>query len=165
MTSVLLVILLLVAGLSLIAIEVLIIPGVGLVGVLGAAAVLGGGYIAFGVLGGGLGAGAFAGGVVVGGLAFWLMPRTGLGRAMVLTSQTVGTSAKPGLHLLVGRRGRSLTPLRPSGAVEIDGESVDVVTDGQYVEAGRVVQVVRVEGARVVVELVEPTATPPVAPR
>jgi len=45
-----------------------------------------------------------------------------------------------------------VSDLRPSGSVEIDGRPVDVVTDGTYAETGTKVRVVRVEGARVVVE-------------
>jgi len=52
---------------------------------------------------------------------------------------------------LVGRTGRALTPLRPAGSAEIDGRRWDVVTEGSFVEAGRPVRVVAVEGMRIVV--------------
>jgi len=52
---------------------------------------------------------------------------------------------------LLGREGVSLTQLRPAGVVEIDGERVDVVTDGEFVEKGRPVIVSKVEGTRIVV--------------
>jgi membrane-bound serine protease (ClpP class) len=44
-----------------------------------------------------------------------------------------------------------VTALRPAGVAELGGRRVDVVTDGVFVDAGRVVRVVAVEGARVVV--------------
>lgn len=50
-----------------------------------------------------------------------------------------------------GCRGRSLTVLRPSGSALIEGERLDVLTQGEYVEADRVVEVVLVEGMRIVV--------------
>ncbi len=53
---------------------------------------------------------------------------------------------------LIGRTGTTLTPLRPAGAVDIDGERIDVVTDGQYIGSGVTVTVVAVDGTRVVVK-------------
>jgi membrane-bound serine protease (ClpP class) len=53
---------------------------------------------------------------------------------------------------LVGKTARAATVLRPSGAVELDGERYDVVTDGDFVEAGTLVRIVAVHGNRIVVE-------------
>ena len=52
---------------------------------------------------------------------------------------------------LIGKQGQSLTPLRPSGTVVIDNERIDVVTEGSYVDAGKPVEVIKVEGSRIVV--------------
>lgn len=52
---------------------------------------------------------------------------------------------------LLHKEGVSLTTLRPSGAVIIDGERVDVVTDGTFIAANRPVIVSKIEGTRVVV--------------
>ena len=41
--------------------------------------------------------------------------------------------------------------LRPAGFALIDGERVDVVSDGEPIEAGTAVEVVRVDGNRIVV--------------
>ncbi|MFO0279309.1 MAG: NfeD family protein, partial [Planctomycetota bacterium] len=40
---------------------------------------------------------------------------------------------------------------RPTGAIDIDGQRLDVVTEGAFVEAGTPVRVLYVQGARVVV--------------
>ena len=52
---------------------------------------------------------------------------------------------------LIGKQGKSITPLRPSGTVVLDGERLDVVTEGNYVDGGKTVEVVKVEGSRIVV--------------
>ena len=52
---------------------------------------------------------------------------------------------------LEGRRGHALTPLRPSGKVDIDGSVFDVVADGEFVAVGEPVEVLRTEGIRIVV--------------
>ncbi len=56
---------------------------------------------------------------------------------------------------LVGLKGVALTTLRPSGAAEIDGRRVDVVSDGSYIAAGEQLVVDRVEGVRVIVRKVD----------
>ncbi len=48
-------------------------------------------------------------------------------------------------------RGPALTQLRPSGVALINGQRVDVVTEGGLIERGAAVKVVTVEGARIVV--------------
>lgn len=52
---------------------------------------------------------------------------------------------------LAGKEGVSLTNLRPSGTARIDGKRIDVVTRGDYIEKGETVEVLKVEGSRVVV--------------
>jgi len=55
---------------------------------------------------------------------------------------------------LVGKQGVTLTKLRPSGAARIDEERVDVVARGEVIEVGVRVEVIAVEGNRVVVRAV-----------
>jgi membrane-bound serine protease (ClpP class) len=52
---------------------------------------------------------------------------------------------------LVGKEAVALTDLRPAGTVAIDGERIDVVTEGDYVRAGTSVRIIRAEGHRHVV--------------
>jgi len=52
---------------------------------------------------------------------------------------------------MVGKKGNALTDLRPAGTAEIDGKRVDVVTDSEFIEKGSKIEVVEVEGIRVVV--------------
>ncbi len=52
---------------------------------------------------------------------------------------------------LVGRTGTAVTTLRPTGTMAIDGDRIDVVTEGEFVESGAAVRVLYVQGNRVVV--------------
>ncbi len=52
---------------------------------------------------------------------------------------------------LIGKRGVSLTVLRPAGTALIDEERVDVVTEGEYIERNRPIEVVYVDGLKIVV--------------
>jgi membrane-bound serine protease (ClpP class) len=53
---------------------------------------------------------------------------------------------------LIGQSGTVLTPLRPSGVAEIAGARFDVVTEGDFLEAGETVLVTHVEEGRILVE-------------
>jgi len=52
---------------------------------------------------------------------------------------------------LVGRSGVATSFLRPAGVVTVDGRRVDVLTEGDFLPAGSLVRVSRVEGARIFV--------------
>lgn len=151
MNTILWVVALIVLGTFLAAVEVLVIPGFGVAGLLALATLIGAAALAYLQLGPLAGALAMGAGAVLSGLLFWLLPRTRLARQMVLDEQHRGDASGGAFAQLAGRSGLTLTPLRPAGTAEIDGKPVDVVADGQYVEAGTRVHVVRVEGARVVV--------------
>ena len=51
----------------------------------------------------------------------------------------------------LGRRGLAVTLLRPSGTAEFDGIRLAVVSEGEFVSPGTPVQVVTVQGSRIVV--------------
>ena len=56
---------------------------------------------------------------------------------------------------LVGSMAVSMTPLRPSGTIMLDGERIDAVTEGGYVDANKIVKIIKVEGSRTVVREVK----------
>lgn len=53
---------------------------------------------------------------------------------------------------LVGKHGVSITPLRPAGTIDIDGEKADVVTDGEFIKIGTEVVIVKSSGRRILVK-------------
>ena len=55
------------------------------------------------------------------------------------------------LEQYVGRTGAAHTPLRPAGIADLNGVRLNVVTEGDFIERGTPVRVVRVSGNRVVV--------------
>jgi len=139
---------LVVGGLLLLLMEIFVIPGFGVVGIMGIGSLLAGTIVAWNYLGPMYGVLTIIGGVGATGLALYFFPR----KALTLEAKHDTQAARTELAALVGRIGRSVSPLRPSGNAEIADETVDVITDGQYVDANRKIRVVRVEGARVVVE-------------
>ncbi|MFH0899747.1 MAG: NfeD family protein [Pseudomonadota bacterium] len=153
-----LVVLLMVLGFFFLLVELAVIPGFGVMGVLGIAALVGATAVAWLKLGALHALAAFLAGGAAFVLLVWLFPKSRLGQASVLKEQQLGFRAgDPHLEGLVGKEGRTLTPLRPAGTAEIEGMTVDVVADGVYVESNTAVRVVTVEGGRVVVETVDRT--------
>lgn len=52
---------------------------------------------------------------------------------------------------LLHKVAKTLTPLRPSGVADLDGERIDVVSEGRYIDRDKDVEIVAVEGFRIVV--------------
>ena len=55
------------------------------------------------------------------------------------------------LNYFIGKTGAAHTALRPSGIGEFDGVKLNVVSDGEFITAGRPIRVQRVEGNKIVV--------------
>jgi membrane-bound serine protease (ClpP class) len=90
--------------------------------------------------------------IVVVGLAVgtWkFFPESRFARKFVSAS-AVGDLGVDKPELLHGT-GTAVTQLRPSGVANINGQRVDVVTEGGLIERGAAVKVVAVEGSRIVV--------------
>ncbi|GAF15355.1 hypothetical protein JCM19046_2527 [Bacillus sp. JCM 19046] len=58
---------------------------------------------------------------------------------------------------LIGQTGKALSILRPAGVALINDKRLDVVSEGSYIEQGRMVKVVYTSGSRIVVRELEQT--------
>lgn len=79
-------------------------------------------------------------------------PHVPLLNRLVQTGELEATVASPADIELLGRHGRALSDLRPSGKVEVGELIIDATTTGAYLERGARVRVARVDGNRIVVE-------------
>ena len=102
-------------------------------------------------------------GIVVSmGLGMWGLSHTRLGRFMVLEDAQdpdAGWTSPGENPELVGREGIVHSALRPVGTVYIDGERIDAVSSGTFIEKDKTVLVIEVEGHHVVVEEVKAAAS------
>ncbi len=84
-----------------------------------------------------------------------LLKDSSVGKSLILSASErseEGFQAAPqGLTALVGKSGKTVTPLRPAGVAIINGQRVDIVTQGEFVAPETEVEVILVEGSRVVV--------------
>jgi len=80
------------------------------------------------------------------------LPKIPMANRLVLQAEISGAApaptTAPGLE---GRHGHAVTPLRPGGKIAVDGQVLDVVAEGEFVAQGEPVEVLRVEGLRIVV--------------
>jgi membrane-bound ClpP family serine protease len=101
--------------------------------------------------------------IALGG-AFYVLPRTALGQRVLLEapsaeSLTPFSKEAERLEKLVGRFGKTVTPLVPGGMVFMDGERLHVISEGTVVPAGQSVEVLEVRGTRLLVRPGEPPAS------
>ncbi|MDO5112555.1 MAG: NfeD family protein [Clostridia bacterium] len=59
-----------------------------------------------------------------------------------------------GMMDMVGKEGVCLTTLRPAGDADFDGQRLDVVSEGDFIEKGSKVRIDRIEGLRIIVKRV-----------
>jgi len=154
-------------GVLAVAVEVFLLPGFGIAGVLGALLI--GAAVVLAMLGnfptGGdviqalavLGASVF---ITLAVAYAWLRHLPNSRRFAGLIHQDSAQSAEGYVSALprgdlIGKVGVAATDLRPAGVANVAGERIDVVTEGEYLAAGMQVEVVRAEGYRHVVRAVK----------
>lgn len=152
------------SGLALLAVEIFVTPGFGLAGVLGIAALLSG--LSLSLIGGGatwefilraVGRVVFSLLLALVGSLVLLrfLPRLPFGRRLILETGLAageGYASPPDKdRSWMGKSGATVSALRPAGIADIEGERVDVVSDGEFIEPGAQIVVSRVDGNRIVV--------------
>lgn len=155
-------ILLLVIGLALVVAEVFV-PSGGVIGFLAFCTITGAVIVAFmenSMTGLMILAISIVGLPVIIALALKWWPYTPIGKRVLLQSPQ-GDEVLPddprrrALKGLVGKVGRARSKMLPSGAVVIEGRSIDAVSEGVPIDEGQPIQVVAVHGVEVIVRPVE----------
>lgn len=149
------------AGLVLLIMEIFVIPGFGICGVLGICSIVGAvvcassslslALIQLGI--------ALLAAIVLVIISLKCGKTRRVWSRLILREATTtegGYVSQPGgINALVGKCGMALTDLRPSGAALIDEKRTDVLSEGGFIKRGTRVEVIRVEGSSVVVRPIE----------
>lgn len=160
-------IVLFIIGILLLLLEIFVIPGIAITGVIGVILIIGSIFLS----------------LVGNNLPFWdsasvsraviqlslslvfafifiyllakILPKSSAFSRLVLSNEEKaeqGFVSYPSIKELVGMEGFALTTLRPAGSAEFNGQKYDVVADWEYIPKGNKVKVIRVEGIKVVVK-------------
>jgi membrane-bound serine protease (ClpP class) len=92
--------------------------------------------------------------LIVGVLTFvvWIryFPKSRVGKSLALSESIEGATAHTeDDHFPVGTMGEAITTLRPSGIARFEGRRVDVVADGEWIEAGSPIKISSTSGGHV----------------
>ncbi|MFQ5963585.1 MAG: nodulation protein NfeD [Candidatus Scalinduaceae bacterium] len=161
-------------GIALLAVEILVIPGFGIAGIAGILLILTGVILSFqdftiprtpydvdtftknifSIMCSLLGSG------ITIFLLFKYMPGLPVFRRLVLTASETAQggfvipSQPAGENNLTGRIGKAVTILHPTGKIEINNHTLDVITDGEYIAKGQSVEIIEIRGNRIVVKAI-----------
>ncbi len=158
--------LIIIVGLVLLFIEGFLVPGFGIAGIAGIVVLLWGLYellipdipvshdiysraldgLTIGIIGG----------IIALVLLFRLMIKTKFWNKLTspgVESKDAGYTISMGLEDWVGKSGKTVTDLRPSGWINIDNQKIFVVTEGEFLEKNQPVKILSVDGNRVIVRL------------
>ncbi|MBR5947960.1 MAG: hypothetical protein IKZ82_04845 [Clostridia bacterium] len=147
-------VILLLVGIALIVVE-MVIPGFGIAGLSGTAAVIAGLVVSSNSFGAAMFSLAIV--VLLLCIAAIIVFKVVFGKGrknskLVLTdSITSGSTDISALDAkeILGKEGTTLTALRPSGIALIDGKRLDVLAEGEFIEKGEQVKVAAIQGIRI----------------
>ncbi len=131
-------------------------PSGGVLGFLSAAAFIGATYSAYTYGGLITGLGFAAAEVLLVPLlvyaTFLYLPKTPLGKVLIGRAPTESeVRVNDGRQSLVGQVGIARTMMLPAGSIEIDGQILDAVSQGQAIEPGEYIKIIEASGNRIVV--------------
>ncbi|HGJ64663.1 TPA: nodulation protein NfeD [bacterium] len=152
-----------VVGVGLLVLEIFVIPGFGVAGVFGIALMFFGLLFTIDTKTGSWGdaikvlSQSIIIMIVLGAFLAYFLPKTNFWKSTVLqteeTTDTGYTSSETASDLQ-GKIGVTISPLRPAGVAIFKDERVNVVSDGSFIDKDVPVEVVKVEGGKIIVRSV-----------
>ena len=81
----------------------------------------------------------------------YMMRRASSGDAKIFLREKEELRSREDMQVLLGKQGRTSSVLRPAGIGDFDGVRLNVVTEGSFIERDKPIEIVNVDGARIVV--------------
>ena len=145
-------VLLLILGIVALFIEITIIPGFGVGGLVGVGLTIWGAVTAINAYGAIWGGVSVVVALALAALAAWAFFRSKGARRLIREEKIEGPSSHVAtLGHLVGKAGVAVSDLRPSGIAVIEGTRYDVLGEGTFIHKGDAVKVVRLETNSIIV--------------
>ncbi len=154
--SVTLIIILILLGILLFLIEFLLIPGVGVAGIIGAVLMIGGvilSYTYHGITVGNLILGAT---VILSVISLVLVLKSKTWRKVMLDTKidgTVNSIKKNGKKLNIGDTGTSITRLNPMGKIMVDGQYYEAQALNMLIDEGTPITIIKISEGKIIVKL------------
>ena len=147
-------------GIVLLAIEIFVIPGFGITGILGILGIVAGIFMSFGInnieravlvvfvsL--------IADIILIIILARFILKSKGFKNIVALETDTAGYHSSVSYDNLLGCEGITDTFFRPSGNIIINDKKYDAITEGEFINKGAKIKVILVEGNKIVIKEVK----------
>jgi membrane-bound serine protease (ClpP class) len=148
-------------GILLLLIEIFLIPGFGIIGILGISCVMISFFAAFGMENIESAISVISVSMLVSAtliilLTIYILPKSTMFKKIMLTAQNTKTDGfsshvKHDVELL-HKRGVAYSTLRPAGSVMVEGKRYDVVADGDFIQQGEEIEVTQVDGLKITVK-------------
>ncbi len=147
-------------GIVLLAIEIFVIPGFGITGILGIFGIAAGIFMSFGINNIAQATlvvfvSLISDIILIIILARFILKSKGFKNKMALETDTAGYHSSVSYDDLLGLEGITETLFRPSGNIIIDGKKYDAITEGEFINKGAKIKVILVEGNKIVVKEVK----------
>jgi membrane-bound serine protease (ClpP class) len=153
--SLLVIIIILIFGFLFLAVELFFTPGLTIFGILGALTIIVAVFLSFQyfpveyfvlILGLSL---------FISGLFLFVFFKSGIkGRLSLSGRESSSEGFKPfkdNYQIFLNKSGQTKTTLRPSGTIVVEGKHLSAISEGDFIEQGEPIEVIRVEGNKLVV--------------
>jgi membrane-bound ClpP family serine protease len=140
-------------GLILVVAEVIFVPGTTIVGIIGFCFLIAGIGLSFKYFGGEIGwvmLGSTS--VACGGLLYFSFTTDVWKRFSLKSSITSKVNEGELDQLQVGMEGQAVSALRPIGKAELNNQTIEVKTNGNYVDSGSKVKIIKISSNQIIVE-------------
>lgn len=147
-------------GIVLLAIEIFVIPGFGITGILGILGIAVGIFMSFGINNIAQATlvvfvSLVSDIILIIILARFILKSKGFKNKIALETDTAGYHSSVSYDDLLGLEGITDTFFRPSGNIIIDGKKYDAITEGEFINKGTKIKVILVEGNKIVIKEVK----------
>lgn len=144
-------------GIVLLAIEIFVIPGFGITGILGILGIVAGIFMSFGINNIAQATlvvfvSLIADIILIIILARFILKSKGFKNIVALETDTAGYHSSVSYDNLLGCEGITDTFFRPSGNIIINDKKYDAITEGEFINKGAKIKVILVEGNKIVIK-------------
>ena len=149
---------LIIVGFLFLLLEILVLPGTSVAGIIGFVLIAIGVYQAYAVYGNAAGTLTLAGSFVFSILALWWALKSGTWKRASLKSAIGGrVNLVDNTVIKIGDSGKSISRLAPMGKAFINGTYYEVRSNGEMIDQGSEIEVIKVDGNKITVKLKNPS--------